>query len=66
LEKINFFIIQANASIDAANRECELFMMQYLDTTTADGTLHVRDRLLAVRYLDSGTGEGQYKCLNTK
>jgi len=30
-------------------------MMQYLDTTAADGTLHVRDRFLAVIYLDSIT-----------
>jgi len=64
LGKINFFSIQADASTDAANKECELFMIKYLDTTTADETLHVRDRFLAVRYLDSGTGEGLCKCFD--
>ena len=40
-------------------------MVQYLDSKSTDGQLHVRDRFLAVRYLDSGTGEGLYKCFST-
>ena len=64
LSKVNFFSIQADASTDASNKECELFMVQYLDSKAVDGRLHVRDRFLAVRYLDSGTGEGLYKCFD--
>ena len=64
LSKVNFFSMQADASTDAANKECELFMVQYLDSKATDGKLHVRDRFLAVRYLVSSTGEGLYKCFD--
>ena len=39
-------------------------MVQYLDSKATDGKLHVRDRFLAVKYLDSNTGEGLYKCFD--
>ena len=29
LSKVNFFSTQADASTDAANKECELFVVQY-------------------------------------
>ena len=58
--KVNFFSIHADASANAANKECELFMVQYLDSKSTDGQLHVRDIFLAMRYLDSGTDEGLY------
>jgi len=32
------------ASTNAANKECELFMVQYLDCKATDGQLHIRDR----------------------
>ena len=51
LSKVNFFSIQADASTDATNKECELFMVQYLNNKSTYGQLHVRDRFLAVRYL---------------
>ena len=37
LSKVNFFSIQADDSTDTANKECELFMVQYLDSTAVDG-----------------------------
>jgi len=39
-------------------------MVQYLDYKAADGQLHIRDWFLIVKYLDSGTGEGLYKCFD--
>jgi len=44
LKGIEFFSIQSDASTDAANKECELFMVQYLDCKATDGQLHIRDR----------------------
>lgn len=41
LSKVNFFNIQADACTDAAKKECELFMVQYLDSKAIDGKLHV-------------------------
>jgi len=64
LGECNFFSIQSDASTDAANKECELFMVQCLDSKTSDGQLHIRDRFLAVKYLESATGEGLYKCFD--
>ena len=39
-------------------------MIQYPDSKALDGKLHVQDKFLAVRYLDSGTGQGLYKCFD--
>jgi len=42
----------------------EFFMVQYPDSKALDGKLYVQDKFLAVRYLDSGTGQGLYKCFD--
>ena len=39
-------------------------MVHYLDSKATDGQLHIRDRFLAVKYLDCGTGEVLYKCFD--
>jgi len=36
-------------------------MVQYLNSKATDGQLCIRDKFLARKYLDSGTGEGLYK-----
>jgi len=64
LRELNLFSIQSDASTDAANKECELFLVKYLDCKATDGQLHIRDRFLAGKYLDSSTGEGLYKCFD--
>ena len=61
LKKCNFLSSQSDSSSDAANKECEFFMLQYLDS---NGQLHIQDRFLTVKYLESATGEELYKCFD--
>lgn len=65
VKNVHFVGLQADGSTDTATVEQELYTIQYLDSKTDDGIIHIRNRFLCVRKLACGNASGLYDCLES-
>ena len=49
LQMSKFYCLQMDGSTDSANVEEELFLVNYFDSTSTDGSVHVRNEYFCVR-----------------